>query len=222
MAKDFSFIVVSYVPLLVGTAGESMDITDPSVVGGLMDDIESLPSGWADGCLWAKGPSGAPYPVLVMPEARRIAEHLSMWSEGSPADWFDLHIKSRGEKYALSLMPRTRKSIERFEMAYHLRNGLPIPPKSHYNILFKPLHFCTGSSTTFRQIRHLLRSESLVGLVDPDELHPSNLSETDDSTIQILGTFRIGLNKTVDRYMDDLLDGATKPSKSVLDRYRLG
>jgi len=212
------FIVISYVPLLAGDAGVTLDPDDAPAIVQFMD---SLPDGCADGCIWFMD-DGVPCPVFVMPGAREIADHLAAWSEGSPADWFDLHVKSRGEKYAVVLMPRIQKSVDRFGIAYHLRTGYPVPHDASYSILFKPLRFSTGSSLAFRGVRKLIGRTSLLGLIDPADLHPTDISKTDPAKVRMVGPFQIGPNKGVEAYLDGLLDVATKPPPSALDRYRPG
>lgn len=211
MENGVSFIVLSYIPLLCGAAGETVDVSKPDRVADLISYVNSLPDGCAEGCVWVLDKDGSPYPVLIMPSAKEIADHLVMWAEGSPSEWFDLHIRVRGEKYALALVPKIYKSVERFEIAYQLRNGFPIPEDSHNTILFKPLHFCAGSSSTFHKVEKNIGRKVQVGLIDPDDL-PSDYLLVEDSAIRILGTFHVGSNSEADRhmvdlYMDKLLDG---------------
>lgn len=221
MGKDdngFAFIIVSYVPLLVG---DPIATFDPEDAVELSRHIDALPDGAADGCVWLTD-DGAPCPVFIMPMAEVIASHFDAWSEGAPAEWFDLCIKSRDEKYAMVLMPRFQKSIERFGVAYQLRTGYPVPPDSHHNIIFKPLRFSTGSSATFGGMRDLIGPKMPLFLMDPADLHPTDLSKSDFSKVHKLGTFHVSSDEVMLAYLDDLLDKAEKPSSSPFDRYRSG
>lgn len=117
---------------------------------------------------------------------------------------FDLHFKSRGDKYIVVLIPRVSKSIERFNLAYQIRTGFPPPTDAQYNIIFKPIHFSAKSGQAFEKIKGLLRSESVLGLIDPADFNPAE--PVDNDKVHDLGVFRIASNKGMDEYLDGLFD----------------
>lgn len=88
--KRMSFIVVSYVPLLVGEAGATLDLGD---IDNVVKHVDSLPNGSAVGCAWFMGPGGVPFPVLVMPDAKAIANHLTAWAEGNPVESIEPQVR---------------------------------------------------------------------------------------------------------------------------------
>jgi hypothetical protein len=186
MSEKVSVIMVSYVPLLVGEAGRS-DL-DPKQVSSV---LEECPSGQAQACIWlADEPGGPLFPCLLIDQAEAIAEHLKMWSEGEPGEWFELTVAERGELYGLALMPRLSKGIERFRLAYQLRCGLPLPKDAHIQAIFKPLHFVSKPGHTYGKVRSQIGPRAKVALLDPRHL-AEDVSKTDFDKAISLGEFEL-------------------------------
>lgn len=166
-------IVVSYVPLLYGTAEGPVSRPngtrlDPKSVLGMA--VASMPSGAAQGCTWVLD-NGLIAPVLVMENAVRIREHLDWWSEGKPHEWFDLQIAEAKGSFSIAAMPRLKKSVER-EAMRAARRGLQVSGTvSEYHVVHRPLHYVSATNrVSYDQVRKLIRQTSSFGLVDPKEL----------------------------------------------------
>src|SRR6516165_8853317 len=90
-------VVISYVPLLTGEPGRVLSVGDEEFTR-LMAEAERCPSGRADACLWMAD-NGGVFPVLVMPQAHAIAEHLAAWAENRPGDSCVLCSAQRQGRY---------------------------------------------------------------------------------------------------------------------------
>lgn len=194
MKEAFRHLAISYVPLMTGTAGEPLP-TDSSSLEGLVRHVQSLPDGFAKAILWQASPEGDPWPIFVIQDAQALFDHLVEWSEGSPDFWFDLRMAIRGNDYAIGLVPRIARSIERFKIAWELRNGNPVPEDSEFYVLYKSIRFSSspGQTSTFEIVKPILKPTAMVGFLDSSELE--DLSEIpkglDFSKISWIGPFDI-------------------------------
>jgi len=181
--SDFVAIVVSYVPLLMGEAGRT-DL-NPEEIGPLIDGADAT----AKACVWLHDDEFGPVPVMLFEGARDIADHLKAWAEEKPEDWFKLVLAEHGDLYGLALMPNLDKGVERFRMAYQLRNGLPLPKDVKYQFLFKPLSFVSQPGHVFSHLRPELRQKTKVCLMDVADFKGA---DTDwNGAVVELGVFEI-------------------------------
>jgi hypothetical protein len=204
-------LVVSYIPLLTGEPGDTIGAS-PEGLAQLVKFADSLPDGQADAILWGISPEGDPWPIFVLPDADKLFDHLVDWCEGSPTSWFDLRLVTRGDDYAMALVPRVQMSVERFRLAWELKHGSPPPEASSFRVLFKSIHFASqpGTVTTFRQVRPLLKSPVKVGFLDSKRFSdvadiPENL---DPSLVWWAGPFDIQGDQ------DGLVTSMLAPSKN--------
>lgn len=113
-------LFVSYVPLLTDVKGL---IWPPEEKDNLMQMLtEASQSYRIEMVAWALEDYHSktrPYPVLIVPFARDICEHLLEWSGHKPEQYFTLVWRSNGQGYDLVLVPNFEKSVRR----YHLITG---------------------------------------------------------------------------------------------------
>lgn len=198
-------ILISYVPLLMGEAGRT-DM-DP---GCLQDVFDQTPSGQAAGCVWLFK-DGELAPCFIMQQARDIADHLKAWAEGKPEEWFRLVAAESGPLYGLALMPRLDKGVERFRMAYQLRNGLPFPKDAHIKAVFKPLHFSSKPGHMFARVKPQLGKKCAVFLVDLADVDMSDPSASDWENLPIeLGRFELDFDAPDRGYVVQMLEEQLK------------
>src|SRR5262249_31714028 len=81
----------------------------------------------AHACLWLES-AGQPRPVLVLDQAKAIADHLTEWAEGDPASWFRLVIAEHGGRYAIPILPRLHRSLTPLPFARPVAWASPRPP----------------------------------------------------------------------------------------------
>lgn len=207
-----SAFVVSYVPLLTGRAGagvsiDSMEVRD--VVNDVLAEVEKLPDGRVAACIWLSK-DNSPYPVLAIENMNQIVDHIEWWAEGKPLDWFELKLLNRDGKYAVVLVPRFEKSVERWNLAYQLRVGYPPPRNTDYKIIFRAIHFVSGTNTTYDAVKDLIGNELKIGFIDLKNVNREDPSQIDDSDIRILGSFPVSQNANLDEYIGSILDDAKK------------
>ena len=119
-----------------------------------------------------------------------------------PEEWFELIAAEENGRYGMVFMPILDKGVERFRMAYQLRNGLPLPADAPTRILFRPLHFISSPQHIFGQISSKLGKKVRVLLLDPKHFSP-DLSKTDfDKHAIVLGEFSYRLKAN---FISDLL-----------------
>lgn len=177
-------ILVSYVPLLVTEPGRS-DF-DPNEVSSVLDEAPGL----AAACVWLQN-EGQLSSCLVIKKAEEIAEHLKAWAENEPEKWFRLCISEHEGLYGLALMPDLKKCIERFRMAYQLRNGLPLPEKMQVTALFKPLHFSSKPGHTYGQVKGKLSEKVKVYVIESDLVSRENPQTSPWEKATLLGEFEL-------------------------------
>jgi hypothetical protein len=116
-------------------------------------------------------------PVLVYDEADKLSEHLIEWSENDPSLWFDLYMFSKDGKYALVLMPKLEKSVERWKIRFQLEFGYPPPDNIEFDIVFNPLSFVSGTSNMFQNLknRNLILDRMFVGFVSLKDIDMNNI-----------------------------------------------
>lgn len=219
-APGMSVLLVSYVPMLVGEAGASMSLTDSEDATAVTGMLDQMPSGSADACLWVRKQSKSDTkfemaPVLLYPGYKDLVNHFMAWCESEPTKWFHLHLREKNGKYALALMPDLPKSIERHRMIYQLRNGYPLPKDTNYTLLFRSLHFVSGTATTFESIRHSLPESISVGFLDTSLVDPQNM-QLNENNILWIGPFKLAPNRDCIKYLDGMIDDAKEPNQASI------
>jgi hypothetical protein len=217
-------VLISYIPMLVGEAGTTFPTER---MEDMLKNLDQLPSGNADACLWFKHniKSETEFdmrPVFLMPNADMIAAHITYWAEGKPEEWFRFHLRQKNGRYAFALIPNFSKSIERNRMAYQLKAGYPIPKDTKYTFIFRAVHFVSGPNNLFLPERHRLADPTEVGFLDLSKVNKDNLNAsianlTNDDVMWV-GPFHLAPNKDVLSYLDSLIDDAKEPSKITLKR----
>ena len=209
-------VVLSYLPLLTGEPGRVLSVGDEAFKR-LMAEADRCPSGLADACLWmAEG--GGVFPVFVLPQAHAIADHLLAWSESRPGDWFALCFAQRQGRYVAALFPNLVRSVDRFEAAYFARHDKPSRAAS-YELLFRPLAFVSGVRHTFKKVKKLIGSSSMVGFIEPSDFDPAPPSSLKPERIRQVGPFTVCWNAkpfgmSIEAVLSQLLLSASDPENN--------
>lgn len=123
-------IIIGYHPLLYST---------PSTYYG-QDAIEAvkklseLEEVMFTGILWASE-DGVIKPIIICNKAKAVIDHLMMYSEGSPSNWFKIFYGKVNDSFVLTLMPDVNKLVER----YTKNSGIESVEKYQLNYVFKPI-----------------------------------------------------------------------------------
>jgi hypothetical protein len=208
--------LISYIPLLWTPPNHMViDELTPDNIDDFEAFLNNRHGGNAIACIWVHY-EGHPSPVFAYEEATEIVEHLKVWTEDAVTDWFKVCIHEKGEKYTITLMPNVEKSVERWKMNFQLVHKFPPPKDMKYHILFKPLHFVSGASTTYHLIKADMADSPYVGFInmnDVDIENPSNM----DGHITWIGPFKRMKPGWAAEYLECILDDAQDPKKkSVL------
>jgi hypothetical protein len=131
--------------------------------------------------------------VFVMPQAQAVADHLLAWAEGRPADWFMLCFAQRQGRYVAALFPNLPGSVERFEAAHFASHG-ELSRAAGYELLFRPIAFMSGVRHTFKKVKKLIASPSLVGFMEPSDFDPAKPSSLNLERIRRIGPFKVCWN----------------------------
>ena len=212
MDKIDKVILISYVPLMLGEAGVTFD---NSLVGKeLAEFLDHLPSGEIHACIWMMK-DDKPFPIFVIQDMDDIVDHMLIWSEDKPVNWFELKIASNAEKYAIALAPSLPKSIERWRLAYQLRVGYPPPKNVEYKVLFRPLNFTSGGgSSAYFQIKDKIGKELRIGFIDLKNVDRNNPNNIKDEDVRTLGPFPVNTGVDFSYFMTSVLDNAKDPNNS--------
>jgi hypothetical protein len=209
-------VVVSYVPLLTGEPARVLSVGDEEFKR-LMAEADRCPSGLADACLWMAEGSGV-FPVFVMPQAHAIAEHLLAWAENRPGDWFALCFAQRQGRYVAVLFPNLPGSVERFEAAHFANHGEP-SRAAGYKLLFRPITFVSCVRHTFKKVKKLIASPSMVGFVEPSDFDPATPASLKPERIRKVGLFPVCWNArpfgmSIEAVLDQLVASASDPESN--------
>jgi hypothetical protein len=210
-SSPITYVVISYFPLLTGTAGELIDPGDEEAISWIQEVIEKLPDGNAVCCLWTDGDEG-PRPILVFKDADAIHDHLIAWSEDDPTGWFHLTLLQKDGKYLIGLSPNIKRSIDRFGIAHQLKTGFPVPQDAKFSVLFQSLYFVSGSTNMFDLIKDKLPDEFHIGLMDASLLNIEDPESMDADKIHWLGPFPKAPDRYMDEYFESVIDDAEEPT----------
>lgn len=197
--SDTTYLVVSYVPLLRGVPGMMLELEQANDA---LDAALQTEAGRVEAVVWALDESGSPWPVLVLERAAEVYEHLVEWSEGNPAAWFTLAWTAAGGSYALALVPRYDRSIERYRAARILFAGEAVPADAQFKIVFVPVTFSGPESSIAREMLPRLPSRVRVGFLARAEL-TADLSDIDAEAVRTCGPVEVERDRT--GYLERLL-----------------
>ena len=153
-------LVLSYMPMLASMAS-NFELNSDSVDGftSVVQSAAKLAVG--DGCVWLTDDDGRILPIIILEEGDEIVEHLKVWSEGKPEEWFDfLAVELDGGDVELLLSPRIEKSV--------VRHGLNFPDVdlSGCKVLFTPIRVRFEKSAIAGRFLESLGESVRVGIVD--------------------------------------------------------
>ena len=193
--------IISYVPLLDYsgyTPGTTIEPTSDYVKG--IDGHVNI-----DGCLWSGDPETRSFtPIIVCENAQAIVDHMRLWADGHPEDWFELLVEDNGDNYMVALIPRVDLSVKRWEVAYALMHGYA-PDLSNCHIIFKIICFSSATSDVYRFAkRHL--SGMLMFMDKNDFSIDSPFDPVDESKLIRLGPFEMANPLIHARIIDQQLE----------------
>ena len=189
--KPETHLVVSYVPLLRGQAGATIPIERAADA---LESILNTDAGHVQAVVWAQDDSGAPWPILVLEHAAEVFEHLVEWADGSPSTWFKLAWNAVSDEYALALVPKVEKSVERYRIARRLL-GEDVPSDARFQIVFRPVQFRGPASPVAQWMLRRLHAAARVGFLPRAEL-PAALSNIDPTTVRFCGPLEVEHDRT--------------------------
>ena len=204
---EASLFIISYVPLLRGTAGEYIKLSAGKTedqLRPLLDKVYKADAGKAHGCAWSLHNNGFDL-MFVIDNAKEVHDHLIEWAEGVPQRWFDLCIDEVEDQYCVALLPKWEMSFERYREAYHLTTGHKLSRNTKAILLAKPITFISDPRpATFNAIKDKISPRVVVGLVDKADITPAGI---EDDKVYSLGSFKVHRNTKYD-YFKGIIDGA--------------
>lgn len=131
-------IVLSYLPLFTSVPANfslTQDCADDFIKA-----IEvSVNLAVGKGIMWIDDDNGRRLPILIFDNGDDIFDHLTVWSDGKPEDWFALNIVELGDgKVEFLVAPRFLKSVERHSRQFP-RLGVDGVQLNGLKVLFTPL-----------------------------------------------------------------------------------
>ena len=137
-----------------------MKLTEDAI-DSFVDNLEDkLKLGSASACLWLK--DDEPHPVFIMDQGDDIADHLRLWSEGKPSDWFNLMaVECDDGHYSLMIVPRVDKSIKR-----HGTNINKAILNADCKVVFVPLQCRAEATDNSRSYLNQLNGTIRIGILD--------------------------------------------------------
>lgn len=201
-------VIVSYVPLLFGEGGEKIDISTSDKINEFASELMKHDYGQVDACLWAANTDGTISPVFVMPRAKEIAQHLSMWAEDQPQEWFEVCLLDKVDTYFIILWPDLEKSKERHIYNWMIKNQeIVIEKNTEFSFIVKPLYFRSGNRGTLDKVLELVKdmSDISIGFLDKEDF---NMSDPLSTQIEpyYLDSFKLQFkHDQADAYCDSVL-----------------
>lgn len=184
-----SYIIISYVPLLTGKPGEIIDSDAMLKLADKMDDLAK--NGHVNGCFWAIDLDN-PQLVFAMDKGDEIAEHLRLWSDGNPEEWFNVCIAEYNGRYAVALLPDVKLSIERFKFAHETFNNSKFNSDDHFHVFFVPIIFTSQHQPmTYIMIKDHIKTHIGIHIIDMKNVDIDKPNSLDSSKIHSIGTFKI-------------------------------
>jgi len=218
VGKAEKAILFSYIPLLYAPPEAMMQELTNNNIEAVAAFMEGLRDGNAAACLWTEY-EGQPAPVFLYPDAHDIAEHLELWTEGKPTQWFTTHLQVKNGKYLIILMPQVDRSVERWKINFQLIYKYPPPSDMKFEVFFKPLYFVSGSQNVFEIVEDRITHCPYIGFMDVDSFDLDNPENTDPEAIRWLGPFPKLKGNWAGDYLNTILDDAEEPGsgqKSII------
>lgn len=212
-------VILGYWPLV-----ETKDKTDTFTAKELLE--LSLPDIQVNGCIWAlekyEGNTVA-HPILVIKRAKDIARHMRKYSENDITKWFRAVFAKHEGKIVIGLIPNPRKAINRWLKKYKKANGHEYTITEHFEVIFRPLMFCTERLLNYDKIKNAsIGSKVAISLLDADDFDGSlpTSSQLYEKAI-FLGRFEKA-GKGINTWLSEYLEGsdttvAQEGIKSLLD-----
>jgi hypothetical protein len=165
--KTNKYICVSYTPQLLGKPGELIENKDNIMaMAKKLDEINAN----VIGCAWTEK-DGLISPIFVVENAKAVYDHLMIWCEEKPEEWFSLTIKKHkdGKRYWVVLWPDISKSIERFKIGQVMFNETFINDKD-ITILCKPWRFISKDSGMYEVLKDKVGNKAFFGFLDVNDV----------------------------------------------------
>lgn len=110
--QDTSQLFISYVPMLSSVIGSIRPIGEKEKVTEMLTEAAREYS--IQMVAWVPETDGLAYPILVIPHAKSICDHMIEWAEGKTKKYFTLVWSHREKAYAVLILPNFEKSARRF------------------------------------------------------------------------------------------------------------
>jgi hypothetical protein len=132
--------------------------------------INEAPSPGA--CLWySTEDGGTATPCFLIDRAEEVVEHLKVWTEGNPSEWFKLFVYAESDKYHVVLFPNLEKSIERFKISMLHLTGEFADNHGKFSLLFRPLHFISPGLGYGSKMLSKVGKTAMLGFLDAKTDH---------------------------------------------------
>jgi hypothetical protein len=167
MKKIDKYICISYTPQIFGEPGKLIE--DPKSIMEMAKRLDKVDAN-ATGCAWAEH-NGLISPIFIIENAKQVYEHLMIWCENKPEEWFSLTIKKHkdGKRYWVILWPDINKSVERFKLG-HLIYNENIITNEEITVLCKPWRFVSKDEGTYESLKSKVGDKSYFGFVDVNDM----------------------------------------------------
>jgi hypothetical protein len=121
-------------------------------------------------------------------------------------------------RYVAAPFPNLPGSVKRFEAAYFASHGEP-SKATGYELLFRPLAFASGVRHTFKKVKKLIGSPSMVGFMEPRDFDPAKPSSLNLERIRQAGPFKVCRNArpfgiSVEAVLSRLVASASDPESN--------
>jgi hypothetical protein len=155
-----------------------------------LDKIELPPDidTQARACLWINH-KGSIEVILLLDNAKELAEDLTEWAEDEPTKWFTLDIVEANDTYTLALMPDLVKTTRRHKLARFIAEEQIIEPT---NIIFRPFYFTSQpGDNIYQTCKNDIQDTIAVSFIDTQEINPQDPEATDFDKRHNLGEFKV-------------------------------
>ncbi len=159
MPEYGDYVCVSWMPGLMGVAGEIVDLTI------IKQRLSAIIEHDVKGVLWILNDEGRAAPILLMPEAAKLHEHMMHWSSGVPKQWFELTIADNEQGYGLVVSPNLKASVNRYKFSILLEQNFVVPDDANIKLLFETLTFLSPSRASYLRAKDYLDATTDVGLI---------------------------------------------------------
>lgn len=191
-------ILVSYIPLLYSEPGINQS---KEQIEKMKEALQESDLGNAKGAVWSRE-NGEAVLTLVIDKAAEIVNHLNMWSEGKPEEWFTFQVVQNEGGYGISIMPELEKSFERFR----IQNGLSTNfDAKQVQIFFRPLVFLSKATKAYDMAKSDIKDKIRVYLIDSELVNIGKFSENQFNFRVEIGNLKVVVDGFAKLYLESMI-----------------